>query len=149
MTSLFEGATFATTSSSDYLKQSEEAVSAGRVYDAQDLLKKAEKNSKTPVERWLISIASADIMLRNGQIKPAEDELISIYDEVQEAQNYAIISEIMQRFGHIEIARNHKQQSEGWYKQAIETAERIGDHAQIASALINLSKVSKDRTLSR
>lgn len=147
MTSLFEGATFATTSSSDYLKQSEEAVSAGRVYDAQDLLKKAEKNSKTPVERWLISIASADIMLRNGQIKPAEDELISIYDEVQEAQNYAIISEIMQRFGHIEIARNHKQQSEGWYKQAIETAERIGDHAQIASALINLSKVSKDRTL--
>lgn len=147
MTSLFEGATFATTTSSDYLKQSEEAVSAGRVYEAQDLLKKAEKNSKTPVERWLISIASADIMLRNGQIKPAEDRLISIYDEVQEAQNYAVMSEIMQRFGHIEIARNHKQQSEGWYKQAIESAERIGDHAQTASAVINLSKVNKDKTL--
>ncbi len=147
LSGIFEGAAFATTSSSNYLKQSEEAVSAGHVYDAQDLLKKAEKNSKTPVERWLISIASADIMLRNGQIKGAEDLLISIYDEVQEAQNYAIISEIMQRFGHIEIARNHKQQSEGWYKQAIEIAERIGDHAQIASAVINLSKVNKDRTL--
>jgi CHAT domain-containing protein len=147
MTNLFGGAAFAATSSSDYLKQSEEAVSAGRVYEAQDLLKKAEKNSNTPVERWLINIASADIMLRNGQIKGAEDRLISIYDEVQEAQNYAIISEIMQRFGHIEIARNHKQQSEGWYKQAIETAEKTGDHAQIASAVINLSKVNKDRTL--
>jgi CHAT domain-containing protein len=147
MTNLFGGAAFAATSSSDYLKQSEEAVSAGRVYEAQDLLKKAEKNSNTPVERWLINIASADIMLRNGQIKGAEDRLISIYDEVQEAQNYAVISEIMQRFGHIEIARNHKQQSEGWYKQAIETAEKTGDHAQIASAVINLSKVNKDKTL--
>ncbi|MCK5830364.1 MAG: CHAT domain-containing protein [Methylococcales bacterium] len=146
MAALFEGSAFAI-ADTDYLKQSEKALSEGHVYVAQDLLKKAEKNSVTPSDRWLINIIFADTLLRSGQIKLAEEKLISIYDAVETSQNLSLISEVMQRFGHIATARNKNQQSAEWYQKAVNTAEQAGDKAQTASALINLSKVNHDKSL--
>lgn len=144
---LFESTAFAATSSSDYLKQSEEALSAGHVYLAQDLLKQAEQNAEKPVERWLSSIILADTLLRNGKVNAAEEELQSVYEAVKKAENKALLSDMMQRFGHIATARNNSQQATDWYQQAVRTAEQVGDHAQTASALINLSSVHKNKAL--
>lgn len=143
---LFGNTAFAT-SNNDYLKQSEDALSAGRVYVAQDLLKQAEQQTEKTSERWLISIALADTFLRNGQINNAEEKLLGIYEAVQKSQNLALVSEIMQRFGHIATAKNDNQQAADWYLQAVNTAEQAGDKAQTASALINLSKVNQDKLL--
>ena len=144
---LFQCSAFAASLSNDYLKQSEEALSAGRVYVAQDLLKQAEQATKKPAERWLISIALADTYFRNGQINSSKDILHSIHAAIEEAQNWGLLSEVLQRFGHIATARNNNQQAIKWYQKAVNTAEKTGDEAQTASALINLSKVNQDKSL--
>lgn len=138
---------YAVPAQSDYLQQGQAAIEAGRVYDAIELLQQAERQNNKLTESWLISIALADALLRNGQIEAADEKLQVTYQKV--IDNPAILSEIMLRFGHISAIRGHSEKAKDWYQQALQSAKQRNDHAQMAVALIDLSKVSADSSLLR
>ena len=131
----------------DYLQQSQAAMEAGRVYVALDILQQAERQIKTPIERALISIALADALLRNGQRVEANAKLESVYQAISDTQQPAILSDVMQRFGHISVASHHTQAAYDWYKKSLKLAKQSNDHAQIATLLLDISKISHDASL--
>ena len=138
---------FATLTPSDYLKQSQVAMEAGKIYVALDLLQQAEQQSNTPTELWLINIAIADALFRHGQIEAAEAKLDTVYRKLKNGDNPAIYSEVMLRLGHISVARHKTYKAKARYKEVLKLAKRRNDHAQIVVALIGLSKVSNDKSL--
>lgn len=147
LAALFVKSAFGTTTSYEYLRLSDEALSAGHVYEAQNILRQAEKQVNSPAESWLISIALADTFFRSGEINRAEKKLQSVYPSIKQLDDLALLSDILQRFGHISVAKDKMKQAAAWYEQAVNAAEKSGDETQIASALINLNKVNKNKTL--
>ena len=139
---------FAAPAKIDYLKQSQIAIEAGKIYIALDLLQQAEQQSNLNYEeQWLINIALTDALIKTGNTEEVKKKLDTLYQQVKKANNPAILSEIMLRFGHLASIQNNKQKAKDWYQKALQSALIRKDHPQITAILIDLSKVSTDDTL--
>jgi len=139
---------FATPIQIDYLKQSQIAIEAGKVYIGLDLLQQAKQQTNlSKEEQWLINIALTDALMKTDKTEEAKKILDTLYQQVKKANRPAIFSEIMLRLGHLSKAQNNKQKAKDWYKKALQSATSRKDHPQIAAILIGLSKISSDDTL--
>ncbi len=127
----------------DLLEQSQMSIREGRVYAAFDLLQQAETASQSAHQRWLIAMAASEAYLRNGQLEKARQKLDTIYPMIESARQPALFSALLQRMGHVAMARQDLSSAGNYYQQALEQAELSDDPAEQAAAWLNLAAVDQ------